>query len=69
VKRDIETRLRKLEADRLPTCSKPHRMLIGASEEECEVQRLELIESGRAEGSDEFSFVVLVGVAPTPCLG
>jgi hypothetical protein len=47
--------------DRLPSSIKPQRVLIGASDEDCEAQRREMIQSGRADGSDEFFFVLLVG--------
>jgi hypothetical protein len=64
VKRDIETRLRKLEADHLPTSIKRNHCLIGETTDDCEAQRRGMIESGRAEGSDNFTFILLVGVRP-----
>jgi hypothetical protein len=57
VKRDIETRLRKLEADHLPTSIKLNHFLIGETTDDCEAQRRGMIESGGAEESDDFIFV------------
>jgi hypothetical protein len=68
MRRDVEARLRKLEAAHLPTSIKPQHVLIGTSDEDCEAQRCGMIESGHADGSDEFFFVLLVG-EPLPCHG
>jgi hypothetical protein len=57
MKRDIETRLRKLEAHHLPTPTKPIHYLAAETADECEAQRLGMIKSGHAEGSDDFIFV------------
>ena len=56
MKRDIETRLRKLEADHLPTSIKPNHFLIGETTDDCEAQRRGMIESGHAEEIRRFHF-------------
>jgi hypothetical protein len=64
MRRDIETRLRKLEADHLPTSMKPIHYLAAETADECEAQRRGMIESGHAEGSDDFIFVFAATVNP-----
>jgi hypothetical protein len=59
--RDLEKRLRKLEADQAPPpVLTPWRRVIGNSAEECEAQRRGKIEAGQAEETDNFIFRVLV---------
>jgi hypothetical protein len=69
MRRDIETRLRRLEDHLLPPPTMPIRYICCPTLEECEAQRRGMIESGHAEGSDDFLFVLLVGGAAMPCLG
>jgi hypothetical protein len=59
VKRDIETRLRKLEASVPANLFRSHRV-IGDSAEECEEQRLAMIKAGKADESDDFMFRIIV---------
>jgi hypothetical protein len=56
MKRDIEARMRKLEADHLPTSIKPIHFLTGQTADECEAQRRGMIEAGQANESDNFVF-------------
>jgi hypothetical protein len=59
--RNVEARLRKLEAEKAPPAAftQWHRV-IGCSEEECEAQRRGMIGSGQAEEANNFIFRVLV---------
>jgi len=57
MKRDIEARLRKLEACQLPSSIKPLHYLVGHTAGECEAQRRDMIEASDAEESDDFIFV------------
>ena len=57
MRRDLETRLRKLEEHRLPLSVKPWHYVINNTAKECEAQRRKLIEAGTAEESDDFLFV------------
>lgn len=58
--RDVETRLRKLEAKiSAPALATFHRV-IGHSSEECQEKRRGLIEGGQAGETDNFIFRVIV---------
>jgi hypothetical protein len=56
---NLETRLRKLEGGAPETFAPCHRV-VGDSAEECEAQKLKMIEAGRADELDEFVFFVIV---------
>jgi hypothetical protein len=58
--RNVETRLRKLEAEMVPLAFVAFHRVIGHSPEECETKRRGLIEGGQAEEMDNFTFRVLV---------
>ena len=64
MKRDIETRLRKLEEHHLPASVKPYHYVCCHTADECEAERGRMIEAGVAEESDPFIFVC--GVKPMP---
>jgi hypothetical protein len=56
---NLETRLRKLEGG-APETFKPCHGVTGDSVEECQAQRLGMIEAGRADELDEFIFFIIV---------
>jgi hypothetical protein len=56
---NLETRLRKLEGG-APETFKPCHRVIGDSAQECEAQKRQMIEAGRADELDEFVFFVIV---------
>ena len=56
---NLETRLRKLEGG-APEAFTPCHRVVGDSAEECEAQRLDMIEAGRADELDEFVFFIIV---------
>jgi hypothetical protein len=64
MKRDIETRLRKLEACHLPSSLKPLHYVCCPTLDDCEAQQRAMIEAAAAAESDDFIFVY--GVKPMP---
>jgi hypothetical protein len=61
VNRNLETRLRKLEADQAPpSMFIPWHRVIGDSDGECEAQRRGMIEAGQAKEADNFIFHIIV---------
>jgi hypothetical protein len=64
MRRDLETRLRKLEGHLLPPLTIPIRYICCDTLEKCEAQQRGMIESRRAEESDDFIFVFAATVNP-----
>jgi hypothetical protein len=61
MKRDIETRLRKLEACHFPSSPKPLHFVVCDNvntADKCEAHRRGMIETSRAEESDDFIFII-----------
>jgi hypothetical protein len=62
--RNVESRLRKLEAVQTPLAFRRSH-LIGGTNDECKAQKQSMIESGHADETDFFIF--LIPASPTAC--
>jgi hypothetical protein len=60
--RNVEARLRKLEAEWAPTALNQWHRVIGRSAEECEAARSSMIAAGNASQGDSFIFLVIVSL-------